>query len=287
MEQHEEACCASHEKDAKQINRRQVMSRTGVAFVSATVLPTTQGLATREALATTDEPGERPEEWVLSAGLSTLLVRSDGTLELWGNGHASPQSFDVTLPQSASKSKASLLPPSETPPGASLALQWPGGTQLVVWPASGDKSVDDSRHLFTWAAGLEEGFFLEISVPSKVDIHGNTELAEMSVDLQSGGRWYGGAHLLRQLWPLDRTLWEIGPMYPFDHGPNGLGSVVGAHWVSSRGTLVAVDPTTPMLHAGLNAPVQQRSRDDPRYFGVGIQHLTQEALPYEDGSGLR
>ena len=93
----------------------------------------------------------------------------------------------------------------------------------------------------------------------------------------------GGAHLLRQLWPLDRTLWEIGPMYPFDHGPNGLGSVVGAHWVSSRGTLVAVDPTTPMLHAGLNAPVQQRSRDDPRYFGVGIQHLTQEALPYEDG----
>ena len=153
----------------------------------------------------------------------------------------------------------------------------------MVWPASGDKSVDDSRHLFTWAAGLEEGFFLEISVPSKVDIHGNTELAEMSVDLQSGGRWYGGAHLLRQLWPLDRTLWEIGPMYPFDHGPNGLGSVVGAHWVSSRGTLVAVDPTTPMLHAGLNAPVQQRSRDDPRYFGVGIQHLTQEALPYEDG----
>ena len=283
VEQHEEACCASHEKDAKQINRRQVMRRTGVAFVSATVLPTTQGLTTREALATTDEPGERPEEWVLSAGLSTLVVRSDGTLELWGNGHASPQSFDVTLPHSASKSKASLLPPSETSPGASLALQWPGGTQLVVWPASGDKSVDDSRHLFTWAAGLEEGFFLEISVPSKVDIHGNMELAEMSVDLQSGGRWYGGAHLLRQLWPLDRTQWEIGPMYPFDHGPNGLGSVVGAHWVSSRGTLVAVDPTTPMLHAGLNAPVQQRSRVDPRYFGVGIQHLTQEALPYEDG----
>jgi hypothetical protein len=56
-----------------------------------------------------------------------------------------------------------------------------------------DKSVDDSRHLFTWAAGLEEGFFLEISVPSKVDIHGNMELAEMSVDLQSGrSRWYGG-----------------------------------------------------------------------------------------------
>ena len=54
------------------------MSRTGVV-VSATVLPTTQGLATREALATTDEPGERPEEWVLSAVSRQVLVRSDGT----------------------------------------------------------------------------------------------------------------------------------------------------------------------------------------------------------------
>ena len=182
------------------------MRRTGVAFVSATVLPTTQGLETSEALAAINEPGD-PEEWVLSVGISTLVVRSDGTLDLRGNGHASPQFFDVTLPQSASKSKASLLPPSETSPGALLALQWPEGTQLVVWPASGAESVDDSRHLFDWAAGLEEGFFLEISVPSKVDIHGNNELAELNVDLQSGGRWYGGAHLLRQLWPLDRSQW--------------------------------------------------------------------------------
>ena len=79
VEQHEEACCASHEKDAKQINRRQVMSRTGVAFVSATVLPTTQGLATREALATTDEPGERPEDGscrrVSRRYLSDLMAR--------------------------------------------------------------------------------------------------------------------------------------------------------------------------------------------------------------------
>ena len=139
VEQHEEACCASHEKNAKQINRRQVMRRTGFAFVSATVLSTTKGLETREALATVDETGEHPEEWVLPVGLSTLVVRSDGTLDLWGNGYTSPQSLDVILPDSASKSKASLLPQSETPLGASLALKWPGGTQLVVWPASGDK----------------------------------------------------------------------------------------------------------------------------------------------------
>jgi len=38
-----------------------------------------------------------------------------------------------------------------------------------------------------------------------------------------------------------------------------------------------------MLHAGLNAPSAPRPAGDPRFFGVGIQHLTQAVLPDEVG----
>ena len=282
VQEHDEKSRLSGDKTIRLMNRRQAMRRTSVALVSATVFPTIQGFQFCEAFAAIDEPGKQPDEWVLSVGLSTLVVRSDGTMDLWGNRATSPQTLNVTLPHSTGNTKASLSTARKTPPGALLALRWPGGTQLVVWPDSGDEAGDMSRRLFDWASGVGEGFLLEFSVPSELDINGNTEQAEINVDLQSGGRWYGGAHLLRQLWPLDRAQWEMGPMYPFDHGPNGLGSVVGTHWVSSRGTFVAVDPRTPMLHVGLNAPTQQRPRDDPRFFGVGIQHLTQEALPYEN-----
>ena len=287
VQEHDEKSRLSGDKTIRLMNRRQAMRRTSVALVSATVFPTIQGFQFCEAFAAIDEPGKQPDEWVLSVGLSTLVVRSDGTMDLWGNRATSPQTLNVTLPHSTGNTKASLSTARKTPPGALLALRWPGGTQLVVWPDSGDEAGDMSRRLFDWASGVGEGFLLEFSVPSELDINGNTEQAEINVDLQSGGRWYGGAHLLRQLWPLDRAQWEMGPMYPFDHGPNGLGSVVGAHWVSSRGTFVAVDPGTPMLHVGLNASTQQRPRDDPRFFGVGIQHLTQEALPYEDGVASR
>jgi hypothetical protein len=287
VEEDEETCRSSRNKDVRLMNRRQAMRRTSFAL-GATVLPSMQGFQFYEAFAAIDEPGDHLDEWVLSVGLSTLTVRSDGTMDLRGNnGSTSPQTLNVILPRSAGNTKASLSPARKTPPGALLSLQWPGGTTLVVWD-SGDEAGDMSRRLFSWAAGVGEGFLLELSVPSDVDdVNGNTEQAEINVDLQTGGRWYGGAHLLRQLWPLDRAQWELGPMYPFDHGPNGLGSVVGAHWVSSRGTFVAVDPGTPMLHVGLNASTQQRPRDDPRFFGVGIQHLTQEALPYEDGVASR
>ena len=48
--------------------------------------------------------------------------------------------------------------------------------------------------------------------------------------LREGGEkvshWYGGSHLLKQLWPLERAKIETGPFYPFDHGPNGVGNVL-------------------------------------------------------------
>ena len=41
-----------------------------------------------------------------------------------------------------------------------------------------------------------------------------------------------------------------------------------------------------MLHAGLNAPSAPRPVSDPRFFGVGIQHLTQVVLPEEETSAV-
>ena len=235
---------------------------------------------------------ELTTEWVVSDGGSKLIIREDGTLTLIGPAQdAQPQSFSVSLPPSSSAvTKGNVAPVASTPAGSLLAVDWPQGVTLVVWPASNTTTGDQANKFNSWAGGISEGFLLELMVPANDPSLGNiqgipTGAAELKVNLAPGGRWYGGAHLLRQLWPLDRAQWEVGPLYPFDHGPNGLGSVVGFHWVSSAGTLVAVDPRTPMLHAGLNAPSAPRPLNDPRYFGVGIQHLTQQPLPNEDQFG--
>jgi len=108
-------------------------------------------------------------------------------------------------------------------------------------------------------------------------------MAELAVELESGGEWYGGGHLMRQHWPLNRGAWEVGPHYPFDNGPNGLNTLVGHHWVASGGGLACVDPDTPYLHVGLNSPPPRRN-----WFlgglrkiswGVGIQNFTRQILP--------
>lgn len=268
-----------HEERGVLITRRQHLQLTSVVVTADTA-------ATLVMASSATAAAETATEWLVSDGGSRLTVRADGTLTMLGPGpDATPQSLSVSLPPSAGK----FAPVASSPIGALLAVQWPEGITLVVWPASDKTAESDpaSKSFKPWAGGITEGFLLEFTVPADVPPFGNpvripTAAAELTVDLAPGGRWYGGAHLLRQLWPLDRAQWEVGPLYPFDHGPNGLGSVVGAHWVSSGGTLVAVDPRTPMLHAGLNAPSAPRPVGEPRYFGVGIQHLTQQPLPNED-----
>ena len=100
----------------------------------------------------------------------------------------------------------------------------------------------------SWAHGIDQGYFLEFILKKESLTNQSTVCgAEIALELSDGVHWFGGAHMLRQIWPLDRAQWEIGPLYPFDHGPNGLGSVVGCHWVSSRGSVVMVDPRTPIL----------------------------------------
>jgi hypothetical protein len=73
-------------------------------------------------------------------------------------------------------------------------------------------------------------------------------MAELVIDLASAGHFYGGGHLMRQHWPLNKGAWEVGPHYPFDNGPNGLNTLAASHFVTSSGALVMADPDTPYLH---------------------------------------
>jgi hypothetical protein len=141
---------------------------------------------------------------------------------------------------------------------------------------------------------LSDGFLVEFAVRPRPGAAHPRDMAELVLDVASAGHWYGGGHLMRQHWPLERGAWEIGPHYPFDNGPNGVNTLLGSHWVTSNGALVMVDPDTPYLHVGLNSPPPRKN-----WFlgglrkiswGVGIQNFTRQILPLpaeeQRGDGL-
>lgn len=122
---------------------------------------------------------------------------------------------------------------------------------------------------------LKKGFNLEFKVSTDV-----SNLAEIAVHLETSGHWFGGGHFIRQLWPISNAALEVGPWYAFDNGPNGLNNLLGPHWMTSRGLLVVVDPDTPFLHIGMNAPLGKGDQGwMPRKWGVGIQNAARELLP--------
>ena len=102
-----------------------------------------------------------------------------------------------------------------------------------------------------WAAKLRHGLVLQYRVA-----RGLADCAEIKVDVESAGHWFGGGHLMRQLWPLNRATWELGPHFPFDNGPTGLNTLVAPHFVTSSGFLLMADPATPFLHVGMNTPLR-------------------------------
>ncbi len=59
-----------------------------------------------------------------------------------------------------------------------------------------------------------------------------SKLAEINIDLESAGRWFGGGHFITQHWPLDGAALEVGPWFPFDNGPNGTNTLLGDHWMT-------------------------------------------------------
>ena len=105
-----------------------------------------------------------------------------------------------------------------------------------------------------------------------------TEMAEILIDMESAGQWFGGAHFMNQLWPLNKVSWELGPFYPFDHGPTGLNTLVAPQWMTSSGLLVMMDPDTPCLHVGMNGPSLSNGKKTYRKWGTGVQVSTFSTL---------
>lgn len=131
-----------------------------------------------------------------------------------------------------------------------------------------------------WTENMQRGFVLEFEVAK--DLVKTSEGAEISIKLEPSGHWFGGGHFIRQIWPLNDASLEVGPWYAFDNGPNGVNNLLGAHWMTSRGLLVSVDPSQQYLHIGMNAPTKNAAK---RKWGVGIQNATRELLPLTKGHG--
>ena len=218
--------------------------------------------------------------WRVRHGASALEVREDGTMRLsrTGDGPATrPRTLAATLGGGGTvRGDARVVDARADEASGSLMVSWSDGTELRVMRTSDAMGEEDA-----WCRDVADGLLVEVAAPT-----GSTGVAELTVRLREGGEkashWYGGSHLLKQLWPLERAKIETGPFYPFDHGPNGVGNVLGTHWVSSDGALIFADPNSDLLHVGLNAPKSIPSSQAPRYFGVGIQNASRPSLPLEE-----
>jgi len=216
-----------------------------------------------------------------------LVVHRSGAFELWrksrkGTTDALSCSGNLTLSDAAlvgadsSEGFSWDVPSGETADEASSAiLRWGSHATLVVHPPAtpmADTEGDATPH---WNRGLANGFILEKRVRS-VD----TDRAEIRIDTETAGQWFGGGHFMRQVWPLNKASWEVGPYYPFDHGPNGLNTLCAPHWVSSSGLLVLMDPDTPFLYVGMNGPDYGPKRKPTyRKWGTGVQNAAKVVLP--------
>lgn len=203
-----------------------------------------------------------------------LLIDSDGRWSLYQEDTEESHGRCVAT-------GALTLPPLAAAGLAQVITRKHAGSATMVWQNDAGECVAE---LFLspppchvgpqdrWCKGLTSGFALEYRVSS---LHANR--AEFTIDLSSSGHWFGGGHFIRQVWPVDHAALEVGPWYPFDNGPNGVNTLVGPHWMTSHGLLVSIDPDTPFLHIGLNAPVKERAKQ--RRWGVGIQNMNREHLP--------
>jgi hypothetical protein len=160
-----------------------------------------------------------------------------------------------------------------------MTVRWgPKESPLAILEVSGHHVKGNHG----WSEKMSKGFVLEFKIAA--DLAPSTG-AEISVHLEPSGHWFGGGHFIRQIWPLNDASLEVGPWYAFDNGPNGVNNLVGAHWMTSCGLLVSVDPSAQYLHIGMNAPKKTKKEWKSRKWGVGIQNATRELLPLTKGHG--
>eukprot|EP00871_Galdieria_phlegrea_P005607 jgi/Galph1/6047/GphlegSOOS_G4707.1 len=114
----------------------------------------------------------------------------------------------------------------------------------------------------------------------QLEVSKDEKIPSITFELPSSGHWYGGAHSLRQFWPVERACLELGPYYPFDNGPQGLCGLVDPSWVSSKGVVLSVDPyRSKFLHIGFHSPVKEQVQ---RHWNIGLENFAKELLPLSD-----
>jgi myogenesis-regulating glycosidase len=217
-----------------------------------------------------------------SEGVS-LEITSGGTLSLrerTGHDATAPRlvaSANLRLPPDCTSHQPVVVERKHDADGnlVQAVLQW-GLVEapLAELTISAANMVPQSRDGSTkpWCNSLSRGFVLDYQVARSAGT-----AAEVAIDLRPSGHWFGGGHFIRQLWPLNSAAIEVGPWLAFDNGPTGQNNLLGPHWMTSNGLLVAVDPDTPYLHIGFNAPAMEKAKQ--RRWGVGIQNATRELLP--------
>ena len=234
----------------------------------------------------------------LGTETATLRVGGDGRLTLFrksdagGAEEAAAHAF-VGVPPPAEGASSSSGAAGESrfsitreAGGSAIVISWPGRAVLRVLPVDTHRMCGARE---AWLGDLHHhgGFVLQFTA-----LRGDE--SEVTVDMESSGSWYGGGHLMKQHWPLNRGCWEVGPYYPFDNGPNGVNTLIHPHWVTTGGLLVIANPDTPYLHVGMNAPrrpgragARGGRRARARKWGVGIQNWTRQNLPMVDSPNLR
>jgi hypothetical protein len=129
-------------------------------------------------------------------------VEAGGCITMWrleAFNHRVVSRARLTLPEHA---RASSFQWALSDCGEKLALSWGAGVGLQVTPAA-----STSRHDKHWAQGLFDGFHLEYTVQHAP--HTGGDMAELLVDMETSGWWFGGSHLMRQHWPLNTGSWEV------------------------------------------------------------------------------
>ncbi|KAK9806886.1 hypothetical protein WJX72_006324 [[Myrmecia] bisecta] len=216
-----------------------------------------------------------PESFEIATASSRLLVTCSGVYRLWHTaaGHQRlAAAGHLTLPKGVDHRTFQVVHERvEAGQLVEAEITWSSAEGLEACL----KIASPGHMEHSWCKGLDTGFVLEWSVSRQ-----SSNMAEVLVDMDTSGHWFGGGHLMRQLWPLNRASLEVGPFLPADNGVNGCNTLLGAQWMTSHGLLVMADPDQPFLHVGMNAPVVNLGEGwIQRRWGVGVQNLAREYLP--------
>ena len=149
----------------------------------------------------------------ISIEKASLTIHADGQLVLKRSESCNGQVFErevtkarVRIPRSGPSTFSSLHWTVSYEEDDGISIVWPHRATLTVFPTKirctdVDKSED-------WRQGFNNGFTFKFTT------HGGEGTSEVTVDMRSSGRWYGGGHLMKQHWPLNNGCWEVGPFMP-------------------------------------------------------------------------